>query len=193
MYSLFVARTFARDLPIHSCCGINYLLRHDITNLAGIHPASGKNSHETRMSEELKCHRKHNCTGLRMTRVLLVEDSEDVLYLVQLQLQWLGYLVDSAKDASAALEAATTQRPDVIVSDLRMPGIDGFELIRQVRSMRSLSSVPAIALTGAATEADVQQAIASGFTAHLTKPVDTGELAKLIEQLTAPHVQRKAG
>ena len=128
-----------------------------------------------------------------MTRVLLVEDSEDVLYLLQLQLEWMGYLVDTAKDASAALEAATRQRPDVIVSDLRMPGMDGFELIRQVRRIRSLGFIPAIALTGAATDADVQKAIVSGFTAHLTKPVEAGDLSKLIEQLTAPLVQRKAG
>ena len=128
-----------------------------------------------------------------MTRVLLVEDSEDVLYLLHLQLEWMGYVVDTATNANAALDVATKQRPDVIVSDLRMPGIDGFEFIRHVRRIQTLTSVPAIALTGAAADADVQRAIASGFTVHLTKPVDAAELSKSIQQLTSRQVQRKAG
>src|SRR6266571_441687 len=128
-----------------------------------------------------------------MTRVLLVEDSEDVLYLLGLQLDWMGYIVETATNASAALEAATKLRPDVIVSDLRMPGIDGFEFIRQVRRIQNLTSVPAIALTGASMNTDIQKAITSGFTAHLTKPVDVNDLSKLIEQLTARYVQRQAG
>src|SRR5438132_1380559 len=128
----FVAASFARDLPIGCWCGINHLLLSGTNNPAGIHPAARKNSQCHHVQEAVKYHRKHNCKVLGMTRVLLVEDSEDLLYLLHLQLEWMGYLVDTAKDASAALEAATRQRPDVIVSDLRMPGMDGFELIRQV-------------------------------------------------------------
>jgi two-component system CheB/CheR fusion protein len=127
-----------------------------------------------------------------MTRVLLVEDSEDVLYLLNIQLEWMGYVVDTATNARAALDAANKVRPDVIVSDLRMPGIDGFEFIHRVRSNQVLTSVPAIALTGASMDSEIRQAIASGFTAHLTKPVDASELSRLIEQLTTRYVQRKA-
>ena len=127
-----------------------------------------------------------------MTRVLLVEDSADVLYLMQLQLEWMGYAIDAAADATAGLEVAQRVRPDVIVSDLRMPDIDGFEFIRRVRRIRSLASIPAIALTGTSMEWDIQQAIANGFTAHLTKPVEASELSKLIDQLTARRLHRKA-
>ena len=127
-----------------------------------------------------------------MTRVLLVEDSEDVLYLLQLQLEWMGYAIDAAKDANAGLEVAQRACPGVIVSDLRMPDIDGFEFIRRVRRIRSLASIPAIALTGTSMEWDIQQAIANGFTAHLTKPVEASELSKLIDQLTARRLHRKA-
>jgi CheY-like chemotaxis protein len=105
----------------------------------------------------------------------------------------MGYVVETATNATAALDSAAKMRPDVIVSDLRMPGIDGFEFIRQVRSIGDLMSVPAIALTGATLGKDIQQAIASGFTAHLAKPVDAADLAKKIEQLTTRYVQRKAG
>jgi two-component system CheB/CheR fusion protein len=128
-----------------------------------------------------------------MTRVLIVEDSADVLYLLQLQLEWMGYAIDTATDANAGLEVAQRVRPDVIVSDLRMPEIDGLEFIRRVRRIRSLASIPAIALSGASLKADIEQAIANGFTAHLTKPVEASDLAKLIDQLTARRFQRKAG
>jgi two-component system, chemotaxis family, CheB/CheR fusion protein len=128
-----------------------------------------------------------------MTRVLLVEDSEDVLYLLQIQLEWLNYTVDTATNAIAGLNLAQRVRPDVIVSDLKMPDVDGLEFIRRVRHNRSLATVPAIALTGASMGLDIQEALANGFTTHLTKPVEASELAKLIEQLTARRFQRKAG
>ncbi|HYR41874.1 MAG TPA: response regulator [Terriglobia bacterium] len=127
-----------------------------------------------------------------MTRVLLVEDSEDVLYLLQLQLEWMGYAIDTATNANTGLDVAQRVGPDVIVSDLRMPDVDGLEFIRRVRRIRSLASIPAIALTGASKELDIRQAIANGFTAHLTKPVEVSELSKLIDQLTARCFQRKA-
>jgi two-component system CheB/CheR fusion protein len=128
-----------------------------------------------------------------MTRVLLVEDSEDVLYLLQIQLEWMGYTIDTATNAIAALNLAQRICPDVIVSDLKMPDIDGVEFIRRVRRIRSLANVPAIALTGTSMGLDIQEALANGFTAHLTKPVEGSDLAKQIEQLTARRFQRKAG
>lgn len=128
-----------------------------------------------------------------MTRVLLVEDSADVLYVLQLELEWMGYQVDAATDAGAALAAAAQTRPDIIVSDLGMPVVDGFEFIRRVRSIPDLASVPAIALTGATRDADVQRALACGFTAHLVKPVEAEELGHKIESLTSQRLQRKAG
>jgi two-component system CheB/CheR fusion protein len=130
---------------------------------------------------------------LDMTRILLVDDSEDVLYLLRLQLESIGYAIDAATDATAALEVAQRTPPDVIVSDLRMPDIDGLEFIRRVRHIQSLTSVPAIALTGATSNSDVQQAICNGFTAHLEKPTEASDLSKLIEQLTARRAHRKAG
>ncbi|OLE33109.1 MAG: hypothetical protein AUI36_28705 [Cyanobacteria bacterium 13_1_40CM_2_61_4] len=128
-----------------------------------------------------------------MTRVLLVEDSADVLDVLQIELEWMGYEIDATVDAKTALAAAERQHPDVIVSDLGMPGMDGFEFIRRIREIPGLASVPAIALTGASLDRDVQQALAFGFTAHLTKPVEAKELASRIELLTARRLQRKAG
>ena len=128
-----------------------------------------------------------------MTRVLLVEDSADVLDCLQIELECMGYAVDATTDAGAALAVAERQRPDVIVSDLGMPVIDGFEFIRRVREIPGLGSVLAIALTGAGLDRDIQQALAFGFTAHLMKPVEAKELVNRIELLTARRLQRKAG
>jgi CheY-like chemotaxis protein len=128
-----------------------------------------------------------------MKRVLLVEDSDDVLCFLQMELEWRGYRVDAAPNARAALTVLERARPDVIVSDLGMPEIDGFELIRRIRANPALSSVPAIALTGAVMDKNVQQAIALGFTAHIAKPVEADELENRIEQLTARGLDRKAG
>jgi two-component system CheB/CheR fusion protein len=127
-----------------------------------------------------------------MTRVLLVEDSVDVLHILELQLEWMGYDVVAAVDANSALEAALSKRPDIIVSDLCMPGVDGFEFIQRVRAVPDLALIPAIALTGTALERDVQKALASGFIAHLVKPVEAADLAKKIDELTSRRLKRKA-
>ena len=127
-----------------------------------------------------------------MRRVLLLEDSEDVLYLLQIELEWLGYDVDAMSDAQSALEAARRTPPDAIVSDLGMPDMDGFEFIQRVRAMPALRTIPAIALTGSGMDKDVQRALALGFTAHLMKPIDVHDLVHRIEQLTGRCLQRKA-
>jgi len=128
----------------------------------------------------------------RMTRVLLLEDCVDLLLVLQLELQSFGYEVDPMSDADHALVAAQRAVPDVIVSDLGLPGIGGLEFIRRVRNLAGLTSVPAIALTGSGMDKDIQQALAAGFTAHLTKPVEPAVLVNRIEQLTARRLTFKA-
>jgi CheY-like chemotaxis protein len=112
--------------------------------------------------------------------------------MFQLNLSLMGYQVDAASSADEALRLAKTNRHDVIVSDLRMPDIDGVELIGRMRRLSTLASIPAIALTGLSLDEEVQRALASGFTNHLTKPVDASQLARLIDQLTDVRIQRKA-
>jgi two-component system, chemotaxis family, CheB/CheR fusion protein len=127
-----------------------------------------------------------------MTRVLLVEDSADVLEVLQLELEGLGYEVLAFIDAREALKVAHRLCPDVIVSDLRMPGLDGFEFIKRIRKKPRLASIPAVALTGTSMEKEIQEALASGFTTHITKPMEARELAKRIDELTAARRLRQA-
>jgi two-component system, chemotaxis family, CheB/CheR fusion protein len=127
-----------------------------------------------------------------MTRVLLVEDSNDVLCVFQFELKALGYEVDAVSNAEDALVLAQQTTPDVIVSDLSMPGMDGFEFIKRIREIPALSSVPAIAVTGTNSDKVLKRALTLGFTAHVTKPVEMPVLSNRIEQLTSRRLQRKA-
>src|SRR5262245_37351130 len=68
-----------------------------------------------------------------MTRILLVEDSDDVLFLIQMELEYMGYAVVTSKDGVSGIKAARLNPPDMIISDIQMPGVDGYEFIRRVR------------------------------------------------------------
>jgi two-component system CheB/CheR fusion protein len=118
-------------------------------------------------------------------RLLLVEDSNDILFLIQKELEWAGYLVSTASDGKRAIEVAKKTHPDLIISDIKMPEIDGYQFIQQVKKIPELESVPAIAMTGFGMARDVEMAMSVGYSAHLVKPIDISQLCRLIEELTA--------
>ena len=121
--------------------------------------------------------------------VLLVEDSEDTLELLRRALLARGYRVTACADAEAAQQVAAAAHFDIIVSDIGLPHIDGYELLRALRRERpALRTVPAVALTGYASAQDVARAHAAGFAVHVAKPVDPAALARVVEQL----LQRRA-
>src|SRR5690349_17465127 len=98
-------------------------------------------------------------------RILLVEDSADILYLLKTELEWSGYIVDDATDAYEGLRLARANSPDVIISDIQMPGLDGFEFIQRVRQTPQLARVPTIALSGFDLQDDESKNLSSGFSA----------------------------
>jgi two-component system CheB/CheR fusion protein len=91
--------------------------------------------------------------------------------------------VTQCESASAALSAVRSATFNIILSDIGMPEIDGYELIRRLRQLPHLKNVPAIALSGYASERDRDTALNAGFDAHLAKPVDPADLTTLIEEL----------
>lgn len=117
-------------------------------------------------------------------KLLLVEDSEDILFIMKTELEWMGYRIDVATNAEFGMQLAKAERPDVVISDIQMPGMDGFEFIRKLRELPALATIPAIALTGFGMEKDIRQTLDRGFTAYLTKPVEPSELSQLIEKFT---------
>ncbi|BAZ48941.1 PAS/PAC sensor hybrid histidine kinase [Nostoc sp. NIES-4103] len=119
-------------------------------------------------------------------QILVVDDEPDIRDLVSFILQEYGVNVTAVASAKEALQALSLSIPDVLISDIGMPEIDGYMLMRQVRkrSPQQGGNVPAIALTAYAGEINQQQALAAGFQLHISKPVDPEVLVKAIVGLT---------
>jgi PAS domain S-box-containing protein len=110
-------------------------------------------------------------------RVLYVEDNPINAMLMQAMLEPLPQLqVRLAPDGPSGLRLATESPPDLVLMDIQMPGMDGFEVLRQLRAHPATATVPVIAVSAAARQADIDTALAAGFSAYLAKPVDMGSL-----------------
>ncbi len=115
--------------------------------------------------------------------VLVVDDAADIALMLACFLEKAGYRVRAVFSAGEALDAARRERFDVVVSDIGLPGMDGYELAKELRAVAEYVSTPLIAVTGFAEYDDQKNAFDEGFDAHLTKPVDPAKLIALIEQL----------
>jgi CheY-like chemotaxis protein len=122
---------------------------------------------------------------LRGVRVVLVEDHDDSRELLALMLEQCGAVVVSAPSARTGLQAVLENRPDVVVSDIGMPGEDGYWLIREVHNR--LGDLPAVAVTGFSDRYHPRQAQEAGFNEYLNKPVDPellcGTVAKVLDRI----------
>jgi PAS domain S-box-containing protein len=122
---------------------------------------------------------------LRDVRVLLVENERDALDLFATALEQYGATVVAVADAATALRAFAARVPDVVVSDIGMPGSDGYDLIREIRARppEAGGSVPALALTAYASNTDSDHAAEAGYQRHVTKPIDPALLARAIAEV----------
>ncbi|MEC4886655.1 MAG: response regulator, partial [Scytonema sp. PMC 1070.18] len=128
---------------------------------------------------------KSGDTPLSGLQILVVDDEADMLNLATVILLQSGATVRTAISAIKALDILDKWQPDVLISDIGMPDIDGYTLMRQVRSRNSEQGgeIPAIALTAYTGEFNQQQAITAGFQHHITKPVEPDELVKAIAKI----------
>jgi CheY-like chemotaxis protein len=117
---------------------------------------------------------------------LIVEDSPDTLTLLSTIFRREGASVSTAESATEALTRAVDRRPNIIVSDIGMPEIDGYQLLEQLRILPGLHDVPAIAISGYASEEDRERALAAGYLALVPKPIDMDVLFNLIQDLKTP-------
>jgi CheY-like chemotaxis protein len=120
-------------------------------------------------------------------RVLVVDDEADAREMVAATLRRTGAHVMTASSVADAVDALRTFRPDVLLSDIAMPGEDGFALIRQVRGRPAAAGgdLPAVALTAYARESDGTRVLAAGYHAHLAKPIDPSRLVGCLAGLVA--------
>ncbi|WP_088889510.1 PAS domain S-box protein [Leptolyngbya ohadii] len=128
---------------------------------------------------------------LNNVSILIVDDEADMRELICFILEEQGATVRVAASAAQALQQISESLPDLVISDIGMPGMDGYALMRQVRTNLSEQEkmIPAIALTAYAGEVNEQQALSAGFQRHLAKPIEPEQLLKTIAQVMAESFQ----
>ena len=120
---------------------------------------------------------------LAQTDFLVVDDSEDTIAMLEQLLKTGGASVTTATNGADALRLASEREFDVILSDISMPGMDGFEFLQRLRKINGRQHVPVVAITGFGRSDDIERARAAGFYSHLTKPLNLQALAEVLQSL----------
>ena len=115
--------------------------------------------------------------------VLVVEDEVDLLFTISLSLELNGYRVIRAATGEDAVAAVEKERPDAVVLDIRLPGIDGWEVLDRLRELGHFPSTPVVLLSAQVDAATAARAVALGCHAHLAKPFSTAELSGVLRDL----------
>jgi CheY-like chemotaxis protein len=114
-------------------------------------------------------------------KVLLVDDNVDAMEMMAFLLAEMGYEAHTTADAGNLVQLALEQQPDVIVLDIGLPGVDGYELARMLKRHPQLSSIRLVAHTGYGSPEDRRKAQEAGFDAHLVKPAELEDLEKALQ------------
>lgn len=117
------------------------------------------------------------------SRVLIVDDEAYILNILDFSLESEGFQVITAANGEAALRTAAEQRPDLIILDVMMPKIDGFEVCRALKAKKDTKSIPVILLTAKDRDADRQKGDEVGADLYMTKPFSPGKLISAVQEL----------
>ena len=115
-------------------------------------------------------------------RILIVDDDPVIVRLLQINFRLEGYEVDTASRGEDALEKVRANRPDVVILDVMMPGIDGWEVCRQLKENPAVRHIPVIFLSARAQDEDRQRGYALGVDEYVTKPFDPAHLVELVRR-----------
>ncbi|WP_205745323.1 response regulator transcription factor [Egicoccus halophilus] len=118
-------------------------------------------------------------------RVLAVDDDPTILRLLQVNLEMEGHEVLLADNGRVALDTIRAQQPEVVLLDVMMPEMDGFQVCEAVRADPELTATPIVFVSARAQQADLDRGFASGADAYITKPFDPVDLVETIERLAA--------
>jgi signal transduction histidine kinase len=124
--------------------------------------------------------------SLKDLSILIVEDSQDTLTLLSAMFSREGAKVVQAASAREALDAASANPPDIIISDIGMPDVDGYEFLQQLKQIPGMDGVPAVAISGYASDEDRRKALSVGYLALMPKPINVDALFDLIHDLKLP-------
>ena len=129
-----------------------------------------------------------------MTKLLYVEDNDDNVYMLKMRLELLGdFEVVTAENGERGCEMAVTERPDIILMDLQMPVMDGWEAARQLKSMPETSDIPVVGLSAHALAGERDKALAAGCDEFDTKPIEFERLVATIRRICEMKLARKVG
>jgi CheY-like chemotaxis protein len=120
-----------------------------------------------------------------MPRILLIEDNPLSRDMLSRRLEKRGYQILTAADGTDGIAVAASERPDVILMDISLPGLDGWETTRELRSRLDTRAIPVIALTAHALAGDRERSFEAGCDEHETKPIELSNLLQKIESLLA--------
>jgi len=116
-------------------------------------------------------------------KILAVDDEKHIVRLIQVNLERQGYDVVTAFDGKEALQKVEAERPDLVVLDVMMPYMDGFEVLQNLKRNPSTRDIPVIMLTAKAQDADVFKGLQSGVDLYLTKPFNPMELISFVKRI----------
>jgi len=117
-----------------------------------------------------------------MKRILVVEDNETNMYLIRFILKNKGYQVIEAITGEEGVELALKEKPDLVIMDIQLPGIDGLETTRRIRESKAGKELPIVALTSHAMVGDKEKALKAGCTGYIEKPINTETFIAQIEE-----------
>jgi len=118
-----------------------------------------------------------------MEKVLIVDDNRASRDLIRAILKPVRCEIVEASHGQQALDLIQQERPDLVLLDIEMPGMDGITVVKRIRENQSLAGLPVVAVTALAMEGDREKGMAAGFTAYLTKPVRVSLLRRQVQQL----------
>ena len=124
-----------------------------------------------------------NLVGHKRNTILVVEDNDDIRRMLRILLEFEEFHVIEAATGGDALKAVKNGRPDVILMDLALPGIDGLETIRRIRKIDRFQNTPIIVLTAHSGQSIYENAIRAGTNYFMSKPIDFDQLARVVKQI----------
>ncbi|MEI9950506.1 MAG: response regulator [Pseudomonadota bacterium] len=128
--------------------------------------------------------------GAPAARILIVDDEVDNRELLQIVLQWEGFLTQTAEGGEQALLSALADPPDLILVDLMMPGIDGYQLTASLKQNPKTQNIPVIMLSAMNDAATRKRALSTGVAAYISKPIDRSQLCEQVRSVLGLEAHR---
>ena len=120
-----------------------------------------------------------------MTKILIAEDDKDIRELIVISLKFAGYEVISAADGQQAVDLTVEEKPDLIMLDIRMPRLNGFQALEQIKAKCEFADTPVVILSAKGQECEIQAGLELGATQYILKPFAPDELIEKIKQIEA--------